>query len=175
VKNKKWRIIKPMEEDSIYGISIEKYAEILVKTINAGEDESECKKIIEDEGISYNDWLKTKKEWDYKITDPKDKRKTYDKFLPLYDKFLELYQSAIGRQYFGRPPCTLEEFTRIHCALAIRKDHLDPSKPVKYEKVLKEFGFTTTKWEICNSYWVVRVAMANYRKRFAELVRKYSQ
>jgi hypothetical protein len=157
-----------MDEESKYGITLEKYIELIVKTINTGENEIAYKIIIESEGIDMQDWKKAKKEWDEEINDPNDKSKTYTKFIPLY-------QAALERQYFGRVPCSLEEFTKIHCELSFRKDIDDPLKPIQYEKVLKENRITANKWDICNSFWTVRVGMPNYRKKFSELVRKYSQ
>jgi hypothetical protein len=157
-----------MDEESKYGITLEKYTELIVKTINAGEDEETCRKIIEGQGISMKDWKKAKKEWDDRINNPDDEGRTYAKFLPLY-------QAALERKYFGRVPCSLEEFTKIHCELSFRKDPADPLKPIKYETVLKDNGINVNKWEICNSFWTVRVGMPNYRKKFSELVRKYSQ
>jgi hypothetical protein len=157
-----------MRIESKYGITLEKYTELIVKTINSGEDEVACKKIIEKEGINMSDWKKAKKEWDDKINDPDDNGRTYAEFLPLY-------QAALERKYFGGVPCSLEEFTKIHCELSFRKDPVDPLKPVKYETVLKDNRISVNKWEICNSFWTVRVGMPNYRKKFSELVRKYSQ
>ena len=157
-----------MNEESIYGITLEKYTELIVKTINAGDDEIASRKIIENEGIEINNWRRAKKEWEKKINDPNDEGKTYVKFLPMY-------QAALERKYFGGIPCSLEEFTKIHCELSFRRDPVDPQKPMKYESVLKENRISVNKWEICNSFWTVRVGMPNYRKKFSELVRKYSQ
>jgi len=157
-----------LKAESKYGITLEKYAMLIVNTINADEEGVEYKRIIEKEGIIFSDWLKAKKEWERKINDPNDKQKTFDKFLPLY-------QSALERQYFDRVPCSLEDFTKIHCELSFRKETMDTSKKVFYETILKNNGVTVNQWEICNSYWTVRVGMPNYRKKFQELVRKYSQ
>ena len=84
-----------LKAESKYGITLEKYAMLIVNTINADEEGVEYKRIIEKEGIIFSDWLKAKKEWERKINDPNDKQKTFDKFLPLY-------QSALERQYFDR-------------------------------------------------------------------------
>ena len=157
-----------MKQEIKYKITLEKYTELIVKTINADEDDIKYKKIIEDEGIDINDWKKAKKEWEEKINDPDDEGKIYSKFLPLY-------QAALEKKYFGRVPCSLEEFTKIHCELSFRNDSSDPSNPEKYEKVLKDNGISSNKWEICNSFWTLMIGMPNYRKKFTELVRKYSQ
>jgi hypothetical protein len=157
-----------MNKESKYGITLEKYTELIVKTSNIGDDEAACVKILENENIDVNDWKKAKKEWDDKINDPGDDGKTYAEFLPLY-------QAALERKYFGGAPCSLEEFTKIHCEMSFRKDPFDSQKPVKYETVLKENKISVNKWEICNSFWTVRVGLPNYRKKFAELVRKYTQ
>ena len=157
-----------MKTESKYGITLEKYAELIVKTINANEDDEAYNKIIENEGITLNDWKKAKKEWDNKISDPNDEGKTSSLFLPLYNKALE-------NNNIGRGPCSLEEFTKIHCELSFRREQGDPLKPIKYETVLKENGLSVNNWELCNSFWIVRVGMPNYRKKFSELVKKYSQ
>lgn len=155
-----------MKEEIKYGITLAKYTELIVKTINANE--TMCKKIINDEGLDYEEWIKAKKEWDEKINDPGDEGNTYSKFLPLY-------QSELERNYFGGIPCSLEKFAKIHCELSFRRDPEDPTKPIKYDKVLETNRISINKWEICNSFWTVRVGLPDYRKRFSELVRIYSK
>jgi hypothetical protein len=160
--------VDSMIAETKYGITLEKYALLIVNTINADEESVEYKRIIEKEGIIFSDWLKAKKEWERKINDPNDQQKTFDKFLPIY-------QSALEKQYFDRVPCSLEEFTKIHCELSFGKETEDSAKKEIYKRILKENGLTVNQWEICNSYWTVRVGMPNNRKKFQELVRKYSQ
>jgi|WetSurMetagenome_2_1015567.scaffolds.fasta_scaffold28179_2 hypothetical protein len=157
-----------MKNVIIYGVTLEKYAELIVKTINANEDDEAYKKIIEKEGIKLNDWKKAKREWDEKINDPNNNDRTVELFLPIY-------KAAIENQIISRGPCSLEEFTKIHCELTFKRENEDPLKPIEYEKVIKENGLTISKWELCNSYWIVRVGMPNYRKIFSEFVKKYSR
>lgn len=157
-----------MNEESKHGITLEKYIELIVKTKNNGDNNKEIRLIIENEGIDMKDWKKAKKKWEEQIRDPNDEGKTYAKFIPLY-------QAALERNYIGRVPCSLEEFTKIHCELSFRKDPDDPTKPMNYKKVLEENGIDEDKWEIYNSFWILRVGMPNYRKKFSELVIKCSQ
>jgi hypothetical protein len=157
-----------MDAEKKYGITLEKYTELIVKTISADEGEDDYKKIIEKEGISLKDWMKAKKAWEEIIRDPNDEGKTAAIFMPIYEKALE-------KMYLGRVPCSLEEFTKIHCELSLKSDSNDPVQQLKYESILKENGINVNKWEICNSFWTLRVGLPNYRKKFSELVRKYSQ
>jgi hypothetical protein len=157
-----------MENDKKYGITLEKYTELIVKTINADVGDDDYKKLIEKEGILLTDWLKAKKAWEDKISDPNDEGKTAAIFMPIYE-------AALEKKYLGRVPCSLEDFTKIHCELSLKSDTAEPIQALKYESVLKENGLTANKWDICNSFWIVRVGLPNYRKKFSELVRKYSQ
>ncbi|MFA5405495.1 MAG: hypothetical protein WC358_11225, partial [Ignavibacteria bacterium] len=113
-----------MKNLTIYGVSLEKYVELIVKTINANEDDEAYKEIIEKEGIKLNDWNKAKKEWDEKINDPNNEDQTAELFLPLY-------KTALEKQIISRGPCSLEEFTKIHCELTFRRENGDPQKPIE--------------------------------------------
>ena len=154
--------------EAINGITLERYAKLLVKTIEAGEDESEILKIIKQEGISEEDWKSAKQGWSERMRDPADNGRTTALFMPLYE-------AALERKYFEKEPCSLEEFTKIHCEITYRKDPNDLRKQINYEDVLKENGLTIAKWGLYNSFWTPRIAMPQYRKIFAELVQKNSE
>jgi hypothetical protein len=156
-----------MSNEIKYGITLKMYAEILVKTINAKDDSEEYRKIIEKEGILYSDWKKAKKEWDDIMNDPNDNGYITSLFMPLY-------QTAIENNLRKKGPCSLEKFAKVHCELTNRREKGDPLKQVEYETVLSENGFTVSDWEYCNSFWLIRVGMPNYRKKFSELLNKYS-
>jgi hypothetical protein len=156
-----------MEKISKYGVTLEKYAELIVKTINANEDDKTYKKIIEKEGISLKDWEMAKREWSEEINDPNHKNQTAE-------LFLQIYEAALDNENTNRGPCSLEVFTKIHCELTFRKKNGNSLELLDYETVIQENGLTVNKWELCNSYWIVRVGMPKYRKYFSELVKKYS-
>ncbi len=160
--------IQELIMEAISGITLERYAELLVKTIEAGEDESEILKIIKKEGISEADWKKANQGWSERMRDPADKGRTTSLFMPLYE-------SALERKYFEKEPCSLEEFTKIHCEITYRKDPHDLRKQINYEDVLKENGITLARWGLYNSFWTPRIAMPQYRKIFSELVQKNSE
>jgi hypothetical protein len=152
----------------ISGITLERYAELLAKTIEAGEDESEILKIIEKDGIMASDWKRAKQGWSERMRDPADNGKTTALFMPLYE-------SALERKYFEKEPCSLEEFTKIHCEITYRKDPNDLRKQINFKDVLKENGLTIAKWGLYNSFWTPRIAMPQYRKTFVEFVQKNSE
>ncbi len=154
--------------EAINGITLERYAELLAKTIEAGEDELEILKIIEKDGISAENWKKAKHGWSDRMRDPADNGRTTALFMPFYE-------AALERKYVEKEPCSLEEFTRIHCEITYRKDPKDLRKQINYEDVLKENGLTVAKWGLYNSFWTPRIAMPQYRKIFTELVQKNSE
>jgi hypothetical protein len=154
--------------EAISGITLETYAELLAKTIEAGEDESEILKIINQEGISEADWKKANQGWSERMRDPADNGRTTDLFMPYYE-------AALGRKYFEKEPCSLEEFTKIHCEITYRKDPNDLRKQINFKDVLKENGLTIAKWGLYNSFWTPRIAMPQYRKTFVEFVQKNSE
>ncbi|MCE1165861.1 MAG: hypothetical protein LWX07_10720 [Bacteroidetes bacterium] len=155
-----------MAEENKYGISLGKFAELMVKIMSAGEDEIMYKDIIESEGFDFQDWIQAKKEWEKEINDPADEGRTFALFLPLY-------QTALENQYFERVPCTLDIYAKVQCEISLLKDPYNPTMPMDYEAVVKKNGFTVNEWENCNSFWAIRVSLPRYKKKFAELVRKY--
>lgn len=139
--------------EPIQGVTLEKYADLLAKMSDCGEDNEACYKIAENDGVSRSDWDDVKSGWQAKMMDPSDMGKTSMAFMPFY-------QAALDRKNSGQEPCTLEEFVRIHADMSFRKDTEDSSKKIPYEIVLKENGLTTNKWGEFNSYWTPLVSTA---------------
>ncbi|HEY5534807.1 MAG TPA: hypothetical protein VIL99_07735 [Ignavibacteria bacterium] len=156
------------DKEKINGISLEKYAELLVKTIGVEEDEAPYKSIIEKEGFTMENWMIAKKEWSSRMSDPADNGKTTKLFLPLY-------QTAIERKYSEKEPCSIETFTKIHCEITFRRDPEDHTKKINYEIILKEHKLTVARWGLYNSFWMPRIATPEYSDKFAELVQKNAE
>ncbi len=155
-----------MEE--INGISLEKYANLLVMMSDCGEDEQACIKIAESEGHSADDWKAAKDGWSKKMSDPSDMGKTAMAFMPLYN-------AALSVKNANKEPISLEEYTRIHSDMAFRKDPNDISKKINYEEVLKENNLTVTKWGEFNSFWTPKVSEpGELHDKFAVLTQQNS-
>jgi hypothetical protein len=155
-----------MEE--INGISLEKYANLVVKMSDCGEDEEACNKIAESEGHSRDDWKAAKDGWSKKMSDPSDMGKTAMAFMPFY-------QAALANKNADKEPISLEEYTRIHSDMAFRKDPNDSSKKINYEDVLKENNITVTKWGEFNSFWTPKVSEpGELHDKFASMTQQNS-
>jgi hypothetical protein len=154
--------------ESISGVSLEKYAQLLVMMADCGEDADACAAIAESEGISRADWEASKAGWSAKMQDPSDMGKTAMAFMPLYNAALETKNA-------GKEPCSLEEYARIHCDLGFRKDANDPEKQIDREIVFKENGINMTKWGEWNSYWTPKVSTpGELHDKFSALVQQNS-
>jgi hypothetical protein len=154
--------------DQINGITLEKYADLVVMMSDCGEDDEACYNIAEAEGFSRADWDAAKSGWSGKMADPTDMGKTAMAFMPLY-------QSALAKKNADKEPCSLEEYARIHSDMSFRKDPDDPSKKINFEIILKENGLTTTKWGEWNSYWTPKVSTpGEIHQKFAALIQEHS-
>jgi hypothetical protein len=154
--------------EDINGITLEKYADLVVKMSDCGENDEACYKIAEGEGFSRADWDASKKGWSAKMSDPADMGKTAMAFMPLY-------QAALSSKNAGKEPITLEEYTRIHCDMAFKKDPNDPSKKINHEDVLKENNFSVTKWGEFESYWTPKVSTpGEIHDKFSALTQQFS-
>jgi len=152
----------------INGISLEKYAELLVKFVDTEDNEVSFREILGKEKITLENWKKAKEGWSLRMNDSQDKGKTTELFMPLY-------QAALERKYYEKEPCTLEEFTQIHCEITFKRDPYDSTKKINYEDVLKEHNITISRWGLYKSFWTPRVAMPKYHDSFVEQVLKNSE
>jgi len=139
--------------ESINGISLEKYAKIIVMMSDCGEDAEACDRIAENEGFSKENWKAAKDGWTVKMSDPSDMGKTAMAFMPLY-------QEELSKKNADKEPISLEEYTRIHSDMALRKDPHDQTKKINHEDVLKENNISVTKWGEYSSYWTPKVSVA---------------
>jgi hypothetical protein len=151
----------------VNGITIEKFAALFVKTADI-EDEINLKKMLQQDGISLEEWKRAKKIWSDKMNDPLDNGDTAN-------LFMHYYEAALEMKYLEKEPCSLEEFTRIHCELTYSKGYENDIGQCTYEEILRINGVTYEKWGIYKSFWLPRIAMYKYRNKFEELVRKYSK
>lgn len=154
--------------EPINGISLETYAKLIVMMSDCGEDEAACNKIAEQQGFSSESWKGAKEGWTAKMSDPTDMGKTAMAFMPLY-------QGELDKKNADKEPISLEEYTRIHSDMALRKDPNDSSKKINHEDVLKENNISVTKWGEFSSYWTPKVTVpGELHDKFAAFTQKNS-
>lgn len=154
--------------DSISGISLEKYAELLVQMSDCGEDADACAAIAESHGFARADWESAKSGFTAKMSDPSDMGKTAMAFMPLY-------QAALDKKSGGKEPCTLEQYAFVHAEMAFRKDANDNTKKIDFKVVLKENNVTENQYNEWNSYWTPKVSTpGEIHQQFAALTQKFS-
>ena len=154
--------------ETISGITLEKYAELLVQMSDCGEDADACAAIAEAGGFSRPDWETAKQGFTQKMSDPSDMGKTAMAFMPFY-------QAALDRKNAGKEPCTLEEYSFVHAEMAFRKDPADNSKKIDFKLVLKENNVTENQYNEWNSYWTPRVSTpGEIHQKFAALIQQHS-
>lgn len=132
----------------IEGVSIEQYAKLCVQMMDTGEDVAAQVAIAEAAGVSAAAWNAAKEGWTARMQDPANLGK-------VAQEFMKHYQGAQAAARGGAPPCTLEEYAKIHSECAFEKDA--DGVPLTYEKVLPRYGLTVTKWGEYNGYWTPKV------------------
>jgi len=137
--------------DEFNGVTLQKYAELCALMADTGTDVAKQEAIAEANGVSKADWNAAKDGFTKKMMDPADMGKTAMAFMPLM-------QEAQAKARGGAEPCTLETYSKVHAAMAFRKDPSDPTKKIDHMVVLQEFGFTQPKWLECENYWTPIVA-----------------
>ena len=125
-------------------IPIEKYAELCALMADTGGDEAKETAIAEANGVSGADWKASKVGWTAKMSDPSDMGKTALAFMPLY-------QAAQAKARGGKPPCTLEFYTKVHAEMALKKDAM--GNKMNHHLVLAENGTHHQAWIECEGYW----------------------
>jgi len=125
-------------------IPIEKYAELCALMADTGGDEAKESAIAAEHGVSAADWKASKTGWTAKMSDPSDMGKTALAFMPLY-------QAAQAKARGGKPPCTLEFYTKVHAEMAYSKDAMGNQK--NHHLVLAENGTHHQAWLECEGYW----------------------
>ncbi len=125
-------------------IAIEKYAELCALMADTGGDVNKENALAEANGVSAADWQASKTGWTAKMSDPTDMGKTAIAFMPLY-------QAAQAKARGGKPPCTLEFYTKVHAEMAFLKDPM--GNQMNHHLVLAQNGTHHQAWLECEGYW----------------------
>ena len=125
-------------------IAIEKYAELCALMADTGGDVNKENALAEANGVSAADWQASKTGWTAKMSDPTDMGKTAIAFMPLY-------QAAQAKARGGKPPCTLEFYTKVHAEMAFLKDPM--GNQMNHHLVLAQNGTHHQAWLECGGYW----------------------
>ena len=154
--------------DSISGVELDKYAQLLVLMADVGEDANACAAIAESNGVTRADWESAKDGYTKKMSDPADMGKTAMAFMPLY-------QAALDAKNAGKAPCTLEQYTFVHAEMAFRKDANDNTKKIDFNIVLKENNVTANQYNEWNSYWTPKVSTpGKEHDEFSRMTQEFS-
>lgn len=76
-------------DDTINGVTIERYAYVLAKMNDVLDDKEKCVRIAESEGISRDNWKNAHKGWQERMIDPTDMGKTASEFVYLWKSALK--------------------------------------------------------------------------------------
>jgi len=125
-------------------IAIEKYAELCALMADTGGDVAKENALAEAHGVSPAEWQASKTGWTAKMSDPSDMGKTALAFMPLY-------QAAQAKARGGKPPCTLEFYTKVHAEMAFLKDPM--GNKMNHHLVLAQNGTHHQAWLECEGYW----------------------
>ncbi len=125
-------------------ISIELYADLCARMADTGGDLAKENAIAAEHGVSPDEWQLSKAGYTTRMGDPKDMGKTALAFMPLY-------QAAQARARGGKPPCSLEFYTKVHAEMAFCTDATGSKK--NHHLVLAENGTHHQAWLECEGYW----------------------
>jgi hypothetical protein len=153
--------------ETINGITLERYAELVSKTTDTITTE-EFWQAIENEGVSREDWIAAKDGWNAVIFDPNN-------YLTLMQDYNEYFEKCIEIKNNGNAPCTLEKFADINAQLYYRKDPNDTEKNMDYEAIMKDNGIAPLKWTEYSGYWAPKTAREEYMQKYYDLLNEYSR
>lgn len=152
--------------ETINGISLERYAELVTKTMDT-VTEDEFWKAIENQGVSREDWIAAKDGWNAQLFD----QNNYLTLMQDYNNYLEKHVEIKNN---GTPPCTLEKFADINAQLYYRKDPEDNEKNMDYEAIMKDNGIAPLKWTEFSGYWAPKTAREEYMRKYYDLLNEYA-
>lgn len=113
-------------------MTLEKYAELCALMADTGGDIEKENSIAQKEGVSPVDWKEAKEYYTALMQDPSDMGRTAMAFMPLF-------QAAQAGIRGGGEPGSLEQYTKVHAEMALRKDPGDPSKKNRsYDRYRRE-------------------------------------
>jgi hypothetical protein len=125
-------------------ITIEQYADLCALMADTAGNVDKENAIAANHGVSAGDWQAAKSYYTAKMSDPADMGRTALAFMPLY-------QAAQAKARGGKPPCTLEFYTKVHAEMALRKDPM--GNKLNHHLVLAENGTHHQAWLECEGYW----------------------
>lgn len=153
--------------DTIKGITLERYAEIISKTTDTVTME-EFWQAIENEGVSRDDWAVVKDGWNAVICDPNNYLTLMQDYNTHFERFIEIKNN-------GNAPCTLEKFADINAQISYRKDPADKEKNMDYEAIMQDNGIAPLKWTEYSAYWAPKTAREEHMQKYYDLLTQYSQ
>jgi hypothetical protein len=153
--------------ETINGISLQRYAELISKTTDTVTEE-EFWQAIENEGVTRDEWVPVKDGWNAKIFAPEN----YMTIAQDYNNFLE---QAITEKNGGGAPCSMEKFADLNAQLQYRKDPADSEKSMDFMDILKENGLAPLKWTEYSGYWAPKVYKEEHQDKYYSLLTQYAQ
>lgn len=155
-----------MAMETINGISLERYAELVSKTTDTVTEE-EFWQSIENEGVSREEWINAKDGWNKELMNPDNYLTTMQDYNNHFERFIELKNN-------GNPPCSIEKFADINAQIYYRKDPNDNTKNMDYEAIMKDNGITSLKWTEYSGYWAPKTAREEHMQKYYDLLNEYT-
>lgn len=152
--------------ETINGISLERYAELVSKTTDTITEE-EFWQVVLNEGVTREDWIAAKDAWNKELMNPDNYLTVMQEYNYHFERFIELKNN-------GNAPCTLEKFADINAQLYYRKDPADNEKLMGYEAVLKDNGIASLKWTEYSGYWAPKTAREEHMQQYFDLLNLYT-
>jgi len=149
-------------------VTLEKYAILCALMADTGGDIQKENDIALAQGVSPGDWKDAKEYFTAKMQDPADMGKTAMAFMPLF-------QAAQADMRGGGEPGSLEQYTKVHAEMALRKDPADPSSKIDHLIVIAENGFTHAEWLEMEGYWTPRVGSDEFPEYDPALAMKFRE
>ena len=149
-------------------VTLEQYARLCALMADTGGEIEKENSIALSEGVSPEDWKNAKDYFTAKMMDPADMGKTAMAFMPLF-------QAAQASIRGGGEPGTLEQYTKVHAEIALRKDPSDPLSKIDHMIVIAENGFTHAEWLEMEGYWTPRVGSDEFPEFDPVLAMKFRE
>jgi hypothetical protein len=134
---------------AIAGVTLQKYAELVVKTRPAGHDRDACAAIAAGEGLDRKSWEAAMAGWGARLDADKPPG-------DLTAAYLRYYREAISR--FGRAPASATFDAYVEMSAMIRTETDGARKrPTDVETMCAAFGIDAEKWAQISRYWVTKL------------------
>lgn len=157
--------------ESIKGINLKQYAELISKTADA-TNEDDFWRIIESNGVTRADWIEAKDGWNQKIM-------AVENYLTVTKNYTTYLEQAVTEKNKGQAPCSLESYADISVQISYRKNPSKPTELLGFEEVMKENHLSSYKWVEFAGYWAPKVILPEYSAKyfslFTQLGEKYQK